>query len=59
MEGAPMETSTWRKASHSANQGQCVEVHGTLRMLRDSKNAEGARIAGDVSRLVAFVKRRS
>lgn len=55
-----METSTWRKASQSANQGQCVEVYGTLRAIRDSKNEHGPALSGvDVARLVKHLKRRA
>jgi hypothetical protein len=28
---------TWRKSSHSAEDGNCVEVRGDLRAVRDSK----------------------
>lgn len=52
-----METSTWRKASASANEGQCVEVYGTLRAIRDSKNVDGPELRGiDVAALVACIK---
>lgn len=29
---------TWRKSSHSAADGNCVEVRGDLQALRDSKS---------------------
>lgn len=29
---------TWRKSSHSAEDGNCVEVRGDLQALRDSKS---------------------
>lgn len=51
-----MATSTWRKASQSASQGQCVEVYGTLQKIRDSKNPNGPELVLDVARLVAHVK---
>jgi hypothetical protein len=31
---------TWRKSSHSGADGDCVEVRGDLRALRDSKSPE-------------------
>lgn len=32
---------TWRKSSYSANTTDCVEVHGSLTLVRDSKNPHG------------------
>lgn len=31
---------TWRKSSHSGTDGDCVEIRGDLRALRDSKSPE-------------------
>ncbi|HEX5404635.1 MAG TPA: DUF397 domain-containing protein [Pseudonocardiaceae bacterium] len=47
---------TWRKSSRSASNTQCVETHHTLTQLRDSKNADGPVLRGDVTALVAAVK---
>jgi hypothetical protein len=46
----------WRKASLSANEGNCVELAGTLDRVRDSKNTAGPVLRGDLSSLVAAVK---
>jgi hypothetical protein len=46
----------WRKSSFSgSNGGSCVEVAGTLRAVRDSKNP-GAVLTGRVDLLVARAK---
>jgi len=36
----------WRKSSHSAQQGDCVEVGAGIQeiLVRDSKNSEGPRL---------------
>lgn len=51
-------TVRWRKSSLSGGDGQssCVELAGTLALVRDSKNAEGPALRGDVAALVAAVK---
>lgn len=36
---------TWRKSSYSANTTDCIEVHGSLTLIRDSKNADGPVLA--------------
>jgi hypothetical protein len=46
----------WRKASFSDDGNGCVEVFRTLTAVRDSKNADGPRIAVDARRLVRAVK---
>lgn len=51
-----METSTWRKSSRSANEGECVEVYGSLRKLRDSKCPNGPELHVDVRALVQTIK---
>lgn len=51
-----MVPTGWRKSSRSANQTNCVEVAGTLRAVRDSKNPTGPRLAGGVAEMVAAVK---
>lgn len=40
-----MTVSTWRKSSYSGQTGDCVEVIGTLKWVRDSKDPEGKRVA--------------
>jgi len=48
---------SWRKSSFSgSNGGSCVEVAGSLRALRDSKNP-GPVLTGRVDLLVASVKK--
>jgi hypothetical protein len=51
-------TVRWRKSSRSGatGQGSCVELASTLTQVRDSKNAEGPALRGDVAALVAAVK---
>ncbi|ONI77314.1 hypothetical protein ALI144C_35255 [Actinosynnema sp. ALI-1.44] len=34
----PKPAGRWRKSSSSAPQGDCVEIEGALRAVRDSKN---------------------
>jgi hypothetical protein len=46
----------WRKSSKSNLNGQCVELSNTLTHLRDSKNATGPTLRGNVVALVAAVK---
>jgi hypothetical protein len=46
----------WRKASRSGNQGSCVELHGSLAAVRDSKNADGPVLRGKIGALLAAVK---
>jgi hypothetical protein len=49
---------TWRKSSFSGGgtQSDCVELANTLCHLRDSKNAEGPTLRGNVAALVAAIK---
>lgn len=49
-------TGGWRKASFSDHGNGCVEVFRTLSAVRDSKNADGPRLAVDARRLVRAVK---
>lgn len=46
----------WRKSSRSGQEANCVEVHGDLGAVRDSKNATGPALAVDAAALVAAVK---
>jgi hypothetical protein len=46
----------WRKSSRSQNGSNCVEVHGTLRRIRDSKNPAGPALTGDVPTLVLAIR---
>jgi hypothetical protein len=46
----------WRKSSHSAENGECVELAGTLDLVRDSKNPAGPALAADLSALLTAVK---
>jgi hypothetical protein len=48
---------TWRKSSYSTQNGACVEVHGDLSALRDSKNPDGPKLdTVSVRQLVRHVK---
>lgn len=42
----------WRKARRSSNDQNCVELRGTLDAVRDSKNAAGPILRGDMRALV-------
>lgn len=47
----------WRKSSHSGgDNGNCVEIVGSLDRLRDSKNPTGPAVRGNLTALVAAVK---
>lgn len=50
-----MTVRSWKKSSHSQNGGDCVEVQGDLRAIRDSKNP-GHSIHVDVRSLVNAVR---
>lgn len=52
----PAEGGAWRKARASTANDTCVEVHGTLAALRDSKNPTGPALAVDAAALVTAVK---
>jgi hypothetical protein len=47
------DTIRWRKASHSGSQNACVELHGDLTAVRDSKNPTGPILTGRLDLLVA------
>lgn len=49
-------TSTWRKSSRSENTGTCVELRNTLDEIRDSKNAAGPTIHGDIRALTHMIR---
>lgn len=47
----------WRKSSYSGgDNGNCVEVHGTLDAVRDSKNPDGPVLTVDLRAFIADVK---
>jgi hypothetical protein len=49
---------SWRKASYSSSNQDCVELNGTLTAVRDSKNGDLLRLnVGAVGGLLAEVKR--
>jgi hypothetical protein len=48
--------NTWRKSSRSANDASCVELCGALDQVRDSKNASGPTLRGDVPALLRAVR---
>ncbi|MGQ0841014.1 DUF397 domain-containing protein [Actinokineospora sp.] len=48
--------TTWRKSSRSQNGADCVELSNTLRDLRDSKNATGPVLRGNVLAMVHEIK---
>jgi hypothetical protein len=52
----PDETGTWRKASFSGPDTDCVEVRQDLAAIRDSKNSDGPILAARFAGLVAAVK---
>jgi hypothetical protein len=47
---------TWRKSSHSADNGACVEVAGTLAAIRDSKTPSGPVLRANLSALVTAIR---
>jgi len=51
------ENQDWRKPIRSENDGNCVELRGSLDAVRDSKNRAGASLPADVPALVAAVQR--
>ncbi|HEU5110558.1 MAG TPA: DUF397 domain-containing protein [Micromonosporaceae bacterium] len=46
----------WRKARRSQNNPSCVELNNTLDHVRDSKNATGPVLRGDLPALVRAVR---
>lgn len=59
MEGYNLPVTAWRKSSYSADQGACVEVmqkSGTTIAIRDSTNAEGARLVFTVAQWESFTR---
>ncbi|MGQ0841013.1 DUF397 domain-containing protein [Actinokineospora sp.] len=48
--------TTWRKSSRSQSGADCVELSNTLRDLRDSKNATGPVLRGNVLAMVREIK---
>jgi hypothetical protein len=49
-------STDWRKSSRSQASSDCVEVHRSLGLVRDSKNTSGSALRGDVSALVSAVR---
>jgi hypothetical protein len=45
----------WRKSTRSAQEANCVEIHGLLDGVRDSKNP-GPRVTGDIRALVTAIQ---
>ncbi|WP_353653511.1 DUF397 domain-containing protein [Streptomyces sp. TLI_053] len=53
-----LHSVTWRKSSHSAQAGQCIEVSGSLPGLtpvRDSKDPSGPTLVFPASEFAAFI----
>jgi hypothetical protein len=46
----------WRKARRSQNSQNCVELRGTLDAVRDSKNAAGPALHGNMRGLIHAVR---
>lgn len=46
----------WRRSSHSGTGGSCVELAGSLDLVRDSKNPDGPSLRADVAAFVGAVK---
>lgn len=46
----------WRKSTRSAPEANCVEVHGALSAVRDSKNQAGPTLAVNMTALVAAIR---
>ena len=52
-----METKhTWRKALSSQNNANCIELRNSLDQLRDSKNASGPVLRGDIRTLLFAIQ---
>lgn len=47
---------SWRKASASGQDANCVEIHRDLDAVRDSKNAAGPTLWVDVPALVRAIR---
>ncbi|OLF06404.1 hypothetical protein BLA60_32590 [Actinophytocola xinjiangensis] len=46
----------WRKSRRSQNDANCVELRSTLDQLRDSKNAAGPILRGNVRALTRAIR---
>lgn len=46
----------WRTSSYSQSNGACVELTGSLNMVRDTKNREGGTLAVDLRPLITGIK---
>lgn len=51
------EKRVWRKVRRSENDGNCVELRGSLDAVRDSKNRTGTPLRADVPALIEAIKR--
>jgi hypothetical protein len=57
MTEVPMPEHHWRKSSYSGGGGnECVEIAGTLRAARDSKNPTGPILHADLRALIETIK---
>jgi hypothetical protein len=46
----------WRKSSYSSTGGNCVELAGTLDLVRDSKNAAGPALRVDLAAMLTEIR---
>ena len=51
-----MIESAWRKSSYSDSGSECVEVHGHLDAIRDSKNPDGPMLMTSREAVAALIK---
>ncbi|AUS81921.1 DUF397 domain-containing protein [Actinoalloteichus sp. AHMU CJ021] len=58
MNAMDLTTACWRKSSHSANNGVCVEVAGGAdwAAIRDSKNPDGGALLLDHAQYRSFIR---
>jgi hypothetical protein len=46
----------WRKSTYSSSGGDCVELAGSLDLVRDSKNPTGPTLRADLAALLTAVR---
>ncbi|HVV20819.1 MAG TPA: DUF397 domain-containing protein [Pseudonocardiaceae bacterium] len=46
----------WKKSTRSQASSDCVEVHRSHGLIRDSKNADSEALRGDVAALVSAIQ---